>query len=70
MRFLFTEEYTFGITQWGNVLGDDFIRVRRSYLVRKTAIASIAKEMITLSDGTEIPVSRKYRDSLSILTMN
>ena len=59
-----------GITQWGNVLGEDFIRVHRSYLVRKTAITSIAKEMITLSDGTEIPVSRKYRDELSILVKN
>ena len=58
-----------GITQWGNVLGEDFIRVHRSYLVRKTAITSIAKETITLSDGTEIPVSRKYRDELSILIM-
>ena len=59
-----------GITQWGNVLGEDFIRVHRSYLVRKTAITSIAKETITLSDGTEIPVSRKYRDELSILVKN
>ena len=58
-----------GITQWGNVLGEDFIRVHRSYLVRKTAIASIAKEMITLSDGTEITVSRKYREELSLLIM-
>ena len=56
-----------GITQWGNVLGEDFIRVHRSYLVRKTAITSIAKETITLSDGTEIPVSRKYRDSVKNL---
>ena len=59
-----------GITQWGNVLGEDFIRVHRSYLVRKTAITSIAKETITLSDGTEIPVSRKYREELSILVKN
>ena len=59
-----------GITQWGNVLGEDYIRVHRSYLVRKTAITSIAKETITLSDGTEIPVSRKYREELSILVKN
>ena len=59
-----------GITQWGNVLGEDFIRVHRSYIVRKTAIVSITKEILTLSDGTEIPVSRKYRDTLSALNVS
>lgn len=57
-----------GITQWGRILGEDFIRVHRSYIVRKTSIVSITNEIVILSDGTEIPVSRKYRESLSILT--
>lgn len=54
-----------GITQWENLLGDDFIRVHRSYVVKKNAIASVANESVNLQDGTLIPVSRKYKDSVS-----
>ena len=54
-----------GITQWENLLGEDFIRVHRSYVVKKSAIASVANESVSLQDGTEIPVSRKYRDIIN-----
>ena len=56
-----------GITQWGNVLGEDFIRVHRSYIVNKYFVASVSMESITLSEGITIPVSRKYRDSVKNL---
>ena len=54
-----------GITQWENLLGEDFVRVHRSYVVKKSAIVSVANESVSLQDGTEIPVSRKYRDIIN-----
>ena len=56
-----------GITQWGNVLGEEFIRVHRSYIVNKNFVASVSMESLTLSEGITIPVSRKYRDSVKNL---
>lgn len=56
-----------GITQWENLLGEDFIRVHRSFVVRKSFISSVANDAVILTDGNEIPVSRKYRETLSSL---
>lgn len=56
-----------GITQWEKLLGEDFIRVHRSYVVRRSFIAEVSSDSLTLSDGTAIPVSRKYRDLVSAL---
>ena len=56
-----------GITQWENLLGEDFVRVHRSYVVKKSAIVSVESESISLQGGTEIPVSRKYKDSVSVI---
>ena len=53
-----------GLTQWGNVLGEDFIRVHLSYIVNKYFVASVSMESLTLSEGITIPVSRQYRDSV------
>ena len=54
-----------GITQWENLLGEDFIRVHRSFVVRKESIHEISFDSLTLADGTSIPVSRKYREIVS-----
>jgi len=51
-----------GIAQWENLLGEDFIRVHRSFVVRKESIQEILNDSLTLVDGTTIPVSRKYRE--------
>lgn len=51
-----------GITQWEHLLGENFIRVHRSYLVRKLSIAEVFSDSLILTDGTSVPVSRKYRD--------
>lgn len=56
-----------GITQWQNLLGEGFLRVHRSYLVNRDAVSSVFDADIVLSDGSSIPVSRKYRDVLQIL---
>ena len=56
-----------GITHWENLLGEDFLRVHRSYVVKKSVITYVGSESITLQEGTEIPVSRKYKDSVSVI---
>lgn len=55
-----------GITQWENLLGEDFVRVHRSFVVKRNTIASVEKESVKLQDGTEIPVSRKYRNLINL----
>ena len=55
-----------GITQWENLLGEDFVRVHRSYVVRRTAIVSADTACIKLINNAEIPVSRKYRDVMNL----
>ncbi len=59
-----------GISQWENILGKDFIRVHRSYLVRKELIQETLYDSLTLTDGTSIPVSRKYREIVVSLSDN
>lgn len=53
-----------GITQWENLLGEDFIRVHRSFVVRKESIRETLSDSLTLADGTSVPVSRKYREAV------
>ncbi len=56
-----------GISQWENLLGEDFIRVHRSFVVRKESIQETVNDSLTLEDGTSIPVSRKYREIVATL---
>ena len=48
-----------GISQWESILGDDFIRIHRSYIVNREAISSIDKEYVYIGDS-QLPISRKY----------
>ena len=50
-----------GISQWENLLGEDFLRTHRSYLVNRAFITGSSPEEIILGE-TSLPVSRKYRD--------
>lgn len=59
-----------GITQWENLLGEDFVRVHRSFVVRKESIQVTLSDSLTLADGTSIPVSRKYREIVASLSDN
>lgn len=52
-----------GISQWESILGDDFIRIHRSYIVNRAAITSIDKEYVHIADS-QLPVSRKYYKSV------
>ena len=48
-----------GISQWENILGDNFIRIHRSYIVNRATINSIDKDFICIGE-IELPISRKY----------
>lgn len=49
------------ISQWENLLGIDFQRIHRSFLVARTHIGTAGYDTVTLDSGLELPVSRKYR---------
>lgn len=52
-----------GIGQWENLLGEGFLRIHRSYLVN-TALSTPGPQDTVLVGGKELPVSRKYKDSV------
>ena len=58
-----------GISQWENLLGDGFLRIHRSYLVN-TSFASLSSPDLVTVAGTELPVSRKYKESVKSLNGN
>lgn len=49
------------ISQWENLLGMDFIRIHRAFVVAKAHILSVKSDALTLDTKQELPVSRKYR---------
>ena len=49
------------IGQWENLLGNEFLRIHRSYLVN-TAKAEFVNSDTVSVEGTRLPVSRKYKD--------
>lgn len=48
------------ISAWANLLGDDFLRIHRSFLVRISACQGTEGENVILGD-LRLPVSRKYK---------
>ena len=58
-----------GITQWENLLGDGFLRIHRAFLVNR-AEAVLATTESVMVDGKELPVSRKYKESVKVLIGN
>ena len=52
-----------GISQWEALLGTGFLRIHRSFLVNRTFVTGCTAEEVFL-DGTSLPVSRKYRESV------
>ena len=53
-----------GISQWEHLLGSDFLRIHRSYLVN-TALATLSSPDTVTVGQTELPVSRKYKETVS-----
>ena len=52
-----------GIGQWEDILGPDFLRIHRSFLVNVNDARLTASETVSVA-GTELPVSRKYKDAV------
>ena len=52
-----------GITQWENLLGPGFLRIHRAFLVNRADATLSSPETVTVA-GHELPVSRKYKDSV------
>jgi hypothetical protein len=50
-----------GIGQWEDILGDEFLRIHRSYLVNTVHATLIAPDTVTVADA-RLPVSRKYKE--------
>ncbi|MCR4570225.1 MAG: LytTR family transcriptional regulator [Bacteroidales bacterium] len=55
-----------GISQWENLLGEGFLRIHRSYLVRADAATLISADTVSVGK-VQLPVSRKYRDRVQKL---
>ena len=53
-----------GIGQWENLLGENFLRIHRSYLVNRTLAELSTPDTVSVG-GTQLPISRKYRDVVS-----
>jgi len=51
------------ISQWESILRPYFIRIHRSYLVNKAVITGMDVDLLYIAD-IELPVSRKYKDSV------
>ncbi len=52
------------ISQWERLLGMDFVRIHRSYLVARMHISRVDNDTIVMDDGHELPISLKYRGSV------
>lgn len=52
-----------GISPWEDVLGSDFVRIHRSYLVNRTYASVSSPECVCIA-GKELPISRKYKDDV------
>ena len=52
-----------GISQWENLLGPDFVRIHRAFLVNRNDAVCSSPETVTVA-GVELPISRKYKGSV------
>ena len=46
------------LSEMETLLGDEFVRCHRSYLVGLRFVSGLSKQKVTLDDGTELPLSR------------
>ena len=52
-----------GINQWEHLLGEPFLRIHRSYLINANRAILSTSDCVLVS-GKELPVSRKYKDTV------
>ena len=58
-----------GIGQWEDLLGDNFLRIHRSYLVNANYATLISPDTVTIGTA-ELPVSRKYKEEVQTILTN
>ena len=49
---------------------DEFLRVNRSFIVRKLAVKSITGNTVVMNNGEEVPIGTNYRDMIKNLIEN
>lgn len=54
-----------GISRWESILGDDFIRIHRSYIVNRASITFLDKEYVWIGE-IRLPISRKYYKKIAL----
>jgi hypothetical protein len=54
------------ISQWEDLLGNEFIRIHRSYLVNKASITETDADLLFI-ENIELPISRKYKKTIQEL---
>lgn len=52
------------ISQWESILGKDFVRIHRSFIVNVNYITSIDKDAVFI-ESLQLPVSRKYKANIN-----
>ena len=52
-----------GIGQWENLLGQEFLRIHRSYLVNTALMTVTSPDSVTVG-AVQLPVSRKYKETV------
>ena len=50
------------ISQWENMLGIDFVRIHRSFLVSRAQIINTQADTVTLKNQETLPISKKYQN--------
>ena len=59
------------ISQWESLLGGQFVRIHRSYLVRRDAVKEVMPDSVSVKSGAVLPVSRGYKDrTVALLSSN
>ena len=53
------------ISQWESLLGGQFVRIHRSYLVRRDAVKEVMTDSVSVKCGAVLPVSRGYKDNVN-----
>ena len=54
------------ISSWARLLGPEYLRIHRSYLVRLSACTGIDRDNVII-DNTHLPISRKYKEMVQQL---
>ena len=49
------------ISQWENMLGIEFVRIHRSFLVSRAHILRADADTLTLTNQQTLPISKKYQ---------